>query len=193
MLSSASLEPGHRVRHVAAGGLDHRRADVDGGQVEPSPGQLPGELARAAADLEYVGTPADPRTRADSVDDLWGIALAGGVIQPSDVVEQTPQLLSPPALLFRLGGHDLSLPTFTPAGQPIPARIATQARLLGVLEVILDGRRDTIDVAGGEQVQQSAAEDGEQERALGLGFGSQPGPDLAPGLTRPRLSRNSSR
>lgn len=32
---------------------------------------------------------------------------------------------------------------------------------------MLDGGRDTLDVAGGEQVKQSAAQDGEQERALG--------------------------
>src|SRR5579859_2274290 len=38
-------------------------------------------------------------------------------------------------------------------------------------EVILDGRRDAVGVTRGEQVKQSTAQDGEQERALGLGFG----------------------
>jgi hypothetical protein len=57
VLEGAHLEPGPRVRHVAAGSAHHGRADIDGGHVERPAGQLPGELACAAADLQGSGAP----------------------------------------------------------------------------------------------------------------------------------------
>jgi hypothetical protein len=38
-------------------------------------------------------------------------------------------------------------------------------------EVTFDGPGDTVDVTGGEQVEERATQDGEQERAFCLGFG----------------------
>src|SRR5262249_59435456 len=55
------------------------------------------------------------------VDDLGGIAPAGGVIQLSDAVEKTAPLLPSPALHLRLTGHDHSLPSTAARGQPTPA------------------------------------------------------------------------
>jgi hypothetical protein len=49
---------------------------------------LPGELACAAADLEHGGARADRGSREDGIDDLGGIALAGGLIKPGDAVEK---------------------------------------------------------------------------------------------------------
>ena len=129
VLEGGYLEPGHRVRDVAPGSLDHRGADIDGSQVERPPGQLPGELACAAADLEHGGGPrADRGSRENGVDDLGEITLAGGVIQLGDAVEKTPLPLPRPALLVTLGGHDPSLPR-TSASSEAAARMGRNGRL----------------------------------------------------------------
>jgi hypothetical protein len=72
MLEGSHLEPGRRIRDVAPGSRNHRNADVDGGQVERPAGQLPGELARAAANLQHRSARADRGIRENGVDDLGG-------------------------------------------------------------------------------------------------------------------------
>jgi hypothetical protein len=118
VLKRTHLESGHRVRHVAPGRLNHRRADVDGRQAEAPAGQLPGELACATANLKYDGPWASRGSGDNKVNDLVGITLAAGVIQISNAVEKTPLPLPRPALLFSLGGHDHSLPRTSATSEP---------------------------------------------------------------------------
>jgi hypothetical protein len=117
----ATWSRARRIRDVAPGSRNHRNADVDGGQAQRPVGQLPGELARAAANFQHRSARADRGIRENGVDDLGGIALAGGVIQLSDAVEKAPPLLPSPALHLRLTGHDHNLPSTAAHSQQTPA------------------------------------------------------------------------
>ena len=78
-------------------------------QAQRPPGQLPGQLAGAAPDLQHSATTPNRGIRQNSIDNLGGIALAGSVIQLRDGVEKNTPLLPDPALLLRLSGHHHSL------------------------------------------------------------------------------------
>ena len=79
--------------------------------------------------------------RENGIDDLGGIALAGGVIQLSDGVEEAPPLLPSPALhqrqrcsLYRAGGRPGRgpRPVRRPAARPLRSR-KPQSFLTGAL------------------------------------------------------------
>jgi hypothetical protein len=79
ILERAHLEPDGRIRDIAPGSPHHRRSDVDGSQVERPPGQLPGELAGAAADLQHGGARAVNSRGNQAVSKAVAAVHQGGV------------------------------------------------------------------------------------------------------------------
>jgi hypothetical protein len=70
----ATWSRARRIRDVVPGSRNHRNADVDGGQAQRPAGQLPGNLARAAANFQHRSARADRGIRENGIDDHGGIA-----------------------------------------------------------------------------------------------------------------------
>ena len=105
------------------GDLDHRRAEVDGGQREPERQQRPRELAGPAPHLEDLISGADRGSRRDEAGQLGRIAGPCRLVQPGNVVEQPPLVPSrgPFGLILSfLGRH----PSIMPWRAEFPGRYA---------------------------------------------------------------------
>ena len=115
VFEGGDLEGHPAATQAPADGVDHRRTDVDGGQIEAEAGELLGQLAGSTADLQHSAARLQPCGRDHEVDDLVWVCATALVVQIGDTVEQGPLVVALPALFFRLGDHADSLACNAPA------------------------------------------------------------------------------